>query len=347
MIFEKVDYGNVIKFRIDDLDDIVTVLVQALKPHLMEKAQNAINDQVVCVVGSKASGDAIYADDILWPEVPNHKPNLSKEPVYAVFTSDFHFGSRMFERDLFGRFVEWINGKGGNVQEQEIAGRVKYLIIGGDLVDGIGVYPQQEHELEISDIYKQYKLAANFIAQIPDHIEVIIIPGNHDATRKALPQPPIPEKYAGPLYDVRKIHSLGNPSQILIHGVNVLLHHGRSLEDLLVRLPNTTHDNPTRAMAHILRSRHLAPVYGGKTPIAPEPRDLMVIDSVPDIYHTGHIHVYDQDFYRGTLLLNSGSWQGQTSYQKKMGLMPTYGVVPAVNLQTMIVTRLDFSNIVP
>ena len=78
---------------------------------------------------------------------------------------------------------------------REIAGKVKYLLIAGDIVDGVGVYPGQAKELSIRDVHKQYNFAAKYLEKIPNYIEIVISPGNHDASRKALPQPAIPEGY--------------------------------------------------------------------------------------------------------------------------------------------------------
>jgi DNA polymerase II small subunit len=35
-------------------------------------------------------------------------------------------------------------------------GKIKYLFVAGDSVDGIGIYPQQITELDIFDIYEQF-----------------------------------------------------------------------------------------------------------------------------------------------------------------------------------------------
>lgn len=344
MISEKIDRGSKIILRLDDLEASATILVKTSKPSLIEKAQMILLDQIICVQGIKGPNDLIIAEDLLWPEIPNHRPAAATEPVCAVLTSDFHIGSKFFEKALVDRFLLWLNGKLGTEVERKLAGSVKYVVIAGDLVDGIGVYPLQEKELEVSDIYAQYEMAARFIERIPEYIEVILIPGNHDAVRRALPQPRIPEKYADPVYKARRIFSLGNPSQVKIHGVNILIHHGRSLEDLLSTLPNVNHANPMKALVQILRVRHLAPVYGGKTPLAPESKDLMVIEDIPDIYHTGHLHVLCYDSHHGTRIVNSGCWQGQTLYQRKMGVTPTYGVAPVVNLQNGVMTAINFTN---
>ena len=42
---------------------------------------------------------------------------------------------------------------------QEIASKVKYIIIAGDIVDGIGHYPKQDQEIIESELKNQYKLA--------------------------------------------------------------------------------------------------------------------------------------------------------------------------------------------
>ena len=47
--------------------------------------------------------------------------------------------------------------------------------------------------------------------------------------------------------------------------------------------------------------------------------------------------------YRGTLILNSGTWQDQTKFQANMGIVPTPGKVPIVNLATLDVLTKDFT----
>jgi len=91
-----------------------------------------------------------------------------------------------------------------------------------------------------------------------------------------------------------------------------------------------------------MQSRHLAASYGGKTMLSPENRDYLVIDRVPDIFHAGHIHVFGYCNYRGVLVVNSGGWQRQTEYMEKLGLVPTPGKVPVVNLQTFETSVLSF-----
>jgi len=338
---------NVILIQIEDYEGAVTILVPpSVEKMVYEKAQRIFLDQVICVQGKRGSEDLIIATDFINPDIPEKTVRTAKSTVYAALISDLHVGSNKFLEDSFNRFIRWLSGREGNSRQREVAGSVKYIVICGDIVDGIGVYPDQEKELMITDVYEQYEKAAKIIQNIPDYIEVVIIPGNHDATRQALPQPAIPRKYSEPIYEARRIRMLGDPARVRLHGVEFLLYHGRSLDDVIGTIPEVTYRNLDKsvssAMRYLLKVRHLAPIYGKKTPIAPEPRDFLVIDTPPDVFHAGHVHVAGYEMYRGTLIVNSGTWQGQTEYQKKMSLEPTPGIVPIVDLSTLQVVPVNF-----
>ncbi len=343
MVTEKREAKQQLMITIEDLDSSATILIPTKgTEELHKKAQLLLSDQVICAAVQKTRGSLFLAEDIIFPEVgqkPNHRAN---EPVYAVLTSDIHVGSNKFAKESFKHFIQWLQGKYGNEQMKEIASHVKYLLIAGDLVDGVGVYPGQSKELTVKDVHRQYGYAMKLLGRLPDYIEIIISPGNHDAPRKALPQPAIAEDYLPTQQGNRKIYSLGNPCTVSLHGVEVLMYHGRSLDDIIGAVPGTEHTHPEKAMKLLMQGRHLAPIYGGKTTIAPENRDYMVIDRVPDIFHAGHIHVLGYCNHRGVLVINSGGWQEQTDYMAKLGLVPTPGKVPVVNLQTLETTVLSF-----
>ncbi len=202
----------------------------------------------------KTRTNLFLAEDIIFPEVGKKPQQRADEPVYAVLTSDIHIGSNKFQREAFNRFIQWLNGKYGNQEMKEIAGRVKYLLIAGDIVDGIGVYPNQVKELLIRDVHKQYRFAAKLMQQIPDYIQIIVSPGNHDASRKSLPQPAIPQEYLKTINEKGNIYSVGSPCVLTIHGVEVLMYHGRSLDDLIGTVPGIDHDHPEKAMKLLLAS---------------------------------------------------------------------------------------------
>mgnify|MGYP001177813824 FL=1 len=69
---------------------------------------------------------------------------------------------------------------------------------------------------------------------------------------------------------------------------------------------------------------------------------MMVIDDIPDIFHSGHVHFVGLDMYKGVLIVNSGAWQRQTDFQESVGITPTPGMAIIVNLQTMKVYQKDF-----
>jgi len=344
IITEKRESKQKIFLNIEDLHENATVLVPQNAPQsLVKKARLLLLDQVICLSVVKTRSRLLIAEEIILPDIAQKPQHKAPIPVYAVLTSDMHVGSTKFQRESFNRFILWLNGKYGNEKMREIASHVKYVLIAGDIVDGIGIYPNQIKELAVKEVYEQYKLAAKFIEQIPDYIEVIITPGNHDAPRKALPQPPISDKFLKPLQESRKIYSLGNPCFLSLHNVEVLLYHGRSLDDVISTVPGMKHDHPEKAMTLLLKSRHLAPVYGGKTLLSPESRDFLVIERVPDIFHSGHIHKLEYNSYRGVLVVNSGCWQEQTDYMLRHGFVPTPGKVPVVNLQTLELKVVPFN----
>jgi len=344
MIAEKREAKQHTILTVEDLQATATVLVTKNAPEeLRKKAQCLLLDQVVCISVVKTRSRLFLAEDIILPEIGQKPQHRATEPVYAVLTSDLHVGSNKFNREAFQRFILWLNGKFGNEEGRKIASHVKYVLAAGDIVDGVGVYPNQVKELIIRDVYKQYRFASKLLEQIPEHIEVVITPGNHDAPRKAAPQPAIADNFLKTLSERRRIFSLGDPSLISLHGVEILMYHGRSLEDIIANAPGLDHEHPEKAMKLLLQSRHLAPLYGGKTLLSPENRDFLTIERPPDIFHSGHIHVLGYCTYKGVLIVNSGGWQEQTDYMKRQGLVPTPGKVPVVNLQTMELTVLSFA----
>jgi len=334
--------GNRLFIELEDLESSATVLISTTGEQ-MRRAQELLLDQVVCMEVLKYREALFIADDFLWPDIPDSKPKRSEVPLCAALISDLHIGSKLFLRDLFLKFLRWLRGEFGPSELRSLAGRVKYLVIAGDLVDGIGVYPGQEDELEVADLQRQYEVATELLSALPDYIELIIIPGNHDAVRKSLPQPAIPKRYAESLHEDDRVTLLGNPSRVSLSGVEVLISHGKALDDILTQVPGLDFHKPKKGMEFLLRGRHLAPIYGATTPIAPERRDWMVIESPPDILHMGHVHVFDHGKYKEVTLVNSGTWQEQTSFQRRMGLTPTPGIAAVVDLQTSQVVPLNFN----
>lgn len=333
--------------RLIEVEDETGVAVSiALKNNreVIQIANEVVFDEIIGVRGQLSrNGDLIIIHSIVFPDISiQNERHRSELPICAAFLSDIHIGSKMFMENEWQAFLRWINGELGNSRQKDVAGRIKYLIIPGDVVDGIGIYPNQEEELAITDVYRQYEALAEQLQLLPDHISIVMQPGNHDAVRPAEPQPTF-EKEIQDLFSGKDIKFVGNPCYLSLHGVEVLSYHGQSLLDFATNIQYLNYNEPVETMKVMLRKHHLAPTYGGYTPLAPEHSDYMIIDRVPDVFVTGHVHKAMIDDYRGVTLINASSWQSQTSYQKRLNFIPDPAKLPIVDLKTGNVTMMDFS----
>jgi DNA polymerase II small subunit len=136
---------------------------------------------------------------------------------------------------------------------------------------------------------------------------------------------------------------VGNPARIRLSSVPLLIYHGRSIDDLVLRVPGLSYSAPEKAMVEMLRRRHLSPIYGSRVSIAPESEDHYVISRLPAILHCGHVHTVGIARYKGVAIINSGTWQSQTEFQKKMNVHPTPAAVPIVDLSTLGIRKLLFT----
>jgi len=336
--------GN-IALQVEDPTGHITVIIQQRDTKLLKKASMVLLDQVLVIEGNPVSSEMFIATDLYPPDIPSNRRNSrAKEDISVLLLSDIHFGSKHFLEKVFRRVLDWLQGNEGDEEHVALAGSVKYIVINGDLVDGVGVYPNQLSEITIFDLDSQFNELNKLLQEIPNHISILIAPGNHDGVRVAIPRPAIDDRFLAPLHDAGlSITSLGCPSQVNLHGVNLLIYHGDSLVDIMGALSKPDIEASFTAMREMLRGRHLAPIYGKSTTVVAEPRDWLIIDEVPDILHCGHIHVTSVGSYRKTLMINSGTFQSQTEYQKLIGVVPTPGIVPLVNLKTLNVKTLNFT----
>lgn len=301
-----------------------------------QEGEKIVVDEVIGVQGNLGS-NIIFADRVLRPSLPIPQDVSSfNQESYAAFISDIHFGSKEVLQDELNSFKQWLQS--GNGQ----ADNVKYLFVAGDIVEGVGVYPDQDQDLAISDIYQQYQQFSDFVRDLPPDIEIIVGPGNHDIVRRAEPQPPLPDRVFDDLEKRPNVYLTSNPSTIKIHdpdseqSLRILMYHGTSFDshtDSLSYLRQDAYQNPKRAMVDLLERRHLAPSYG-KDPLAPESEDHMVIEQVPDVFVMGHIHSHTCGNYKGVNLICSSTFQGQTDYQKRIGHVPDPAKVTLLNLKT-------------
>ncbi len=318
--------------EVEDTTGTIPVLIHKEKDkELFESAKRILLDEVIGFTGTLSSdGNIMFANRITFPDIPNPQKDMlpgKKQGGKAVFISDIHVGSKTFLEDAWLKFVDWLGDD------------INYLVIAGDVVDGIGVFPNQDKELAISDIYEQYEKAAEYLNAVPKHIKIIISPGNHDAVRQAEPQPRFPDRITRMFRS--DIIFVGNPAMVDI-GVKVLIYHGRSMDDMIAGIQGFSYGEPAKPMVEMLKLRHLSPIYGGRVSIAPEQKDHFVIDQVPDILHCGHVHTVGVSRYKDVLTINSGTWQSQTEFQKRMNLQPHPAKATVVDLASMEYRIMQF-----
>ena len=342
VMVSSVSISPVKKYTILDIEDNTG----SYKAIITNPNQEILEDQVVIISGRKYN-DAIFVKDIVFPDIQmKEKVKQEMDDAFILFLSDIHVGSKLFVEDAFEKFIKWING---DIQEySDIAKLVKFIVLNGDLIDGIGVYPDQEKELAITDLKGQYDKLYSFLDRIPKNIKIILSQGNHDATHIAEPQPKLDKVFAENLYKLKNAVFLSNPYQVnLIVGkstINLLSYHGFSITYYANKIPKYTKmdaEDIENIMKIQLKSRHLAPSHGS-TQLMPLPKDYLVIEETPDIYATGHIHKTLASIYKGTVLINSSCWQYQTSYQKKYGMVPDVAKIPVVNMRDKSFQILDF-----
>lgn len=336
-----------IMFEVEDLTGKIRVLVKNDKKELYKKAEEIALDSVI---GFKGSGgrEIFFVNDISFPESMILERKKSPVEEYALFIGDLHLGSKLFLEENFLKFIDYLNGRIPNTPE---ISKIKYLFIAGDLITGVGNYPNQEEDLKIVDIEEQFIKVADLLSRIRNDITIIISPGNHEGVRLMEPQPLFDEKYAWPLYNLKNVILVGNPARVNIgarenfSGFDVLIYHGFSFPFYADNIPKLmlgkAMNNPERIMAYLLKNRHLAPTHAS-IQYFPSEKDSHLIQNVPDIFLSAHTHKNAVSYYNNILMISTSCWESMTPYQEKFGNEPDHCKVPMFNLKTRAIKILDF-----
>ena len=287
----------------------------------------------------------LFVQDIFFPDAFLLERTRFEEDINIAFLSDLHCGSYRHLGKQFENFLEWING------DDASAKKIRYLFFVGDNVDGVGIFPGQEDVLEIRSMKEQYNLLASYLKRIPKHISIFMCPGQHDAVRVAEPQPIIDKRYAEALYSVENLVLVTNPCLIKLSEKDkefkILMYHGASIHSFINEIKELrdmkAHKCPAKAVKHMLKRRHLAPVHGEVVYIPNADLDPLVIDEVPNILCTGEVHRLDIENYNGILIMTGSCWQAQTPYEERLGNIPDPCKVPVFNLKTGELKIFDFS----
>ncbi len=347
MIVEKIVTKNRnIIFEVEDFTGRARVLVNQNRPEIYKEAEEISLDSVI---GFSGFGDReiFFVNKVVFPDVAMLEKKYAPVEEYALFISDLQFGSKLFLKEQFDKFVKFLSEENNS----EEARKIKYLFIVGDIVSGVGVYPSQIRDLEIMDIEEQFKQFAETLKKIRKDITIIISPGNHDGVRLMEPQPTLDEKYAWALYDLPNVVMTGNPAYVNIGardsfpGFDVLTYHGFSYPYYANTVPSLIEGGvnvPEKIMMYLLKNRHLAPTHTS-IQYFPSETDSHVIKKVPDIFVSGHLHNCAISSYNGVLLISNSTWEDETGYQRQKGnRKPDFCKVPMLNLKTRAIKILDF-----
>jgi DNA polymerase II small subunit len=334
--------------EVEDFTGKIKIIFSKEKEELYSLAEDAALDSVLGFSGF-GNKEILFANKLIFPEV-FLDGGRKKSPLeeYALFLGDVHFGSKNFLEKDFLKFINYLNGN--NVEDSEVK-KIKYLFIVGDLITGIGNYPNQEKDLKLVDLEAQFERVASFLSKIRKDIKIIITPGNHDCVRLMEPQPILNEKFAWPIYELENVIVAENPSMINIgamqdfEGFNVLVYHGFSFPYYANNIPSLMKErvmnSPEKIMKYLLLHRHLAPTHGS-VQYFPSPKDYHLISKVPDFFVSGHTHKSGVNYVKDVLLISVSSWESMTPYQEKFGNTPDHCKVPMINLKTRAVKILDF-----
>jgi DNA polymerase II small subunit len=344
--------GNIM-LTIEDPTGFIKVVVTKVKEELFKLAEEIQLDEIIGVTGM--CDQIVFANNLFIPDIPLTK-ELKKSPEegYFVLISDPQVGNKRFLEKEFNKFLAWINGEIGNDKQREIASKVKYVFIAGDLVEGVGIYPDQEYDLAIIDIRKQYEAVAELLKKIPTHLPIIFCLGNHDVGRMSEPQPPLTGEYAQPLLDLPNVISLSNPSTVNIYaqpdkgfeGLDVMLYHGGSffyyINNVLSIRRNGAYKRSDLVMKYLLQRRHLAPSHTSTLYIPDSKKDPLLIDKVPDFLFSGHIHRSTVNNYRNVTCINASCWTAKSPEQERRGLEPQPARAFIIDMQTREVKIMNF-----
>jgi DNA polymerase II small subunit len=330
-----------LKLTLEDLTGRIDTIISVKNAQVL-KTTHLAHDEVLGFRGVVGK-NVFFVDELIWPDIQHKQITKTPDEVYVACAPDLHVGSNMFLEKEFCKFVKWLGGGYGNPKQREIGKKTKYIIVCGDIVDGVGIYPNQDKEQNIKDIYQQYETAARLLSQIPSDRHIIISPGNHDAMRICEPQFLLYKDFAEALYKLPNAILVPNPSYIRLHksekckGVEILIYHGYSFDYFIDSVESLRlaggYDAADKVWEFLLKRRHLAPTYGA-TLALPLEQDPLLIKNVPDIVMSGHIHKAKIGRYRGVLIISGGCWQATTTFQQRMGHNPDPCCVPIINLQT-------------
>lgn len=329
---------------IEDKSGVIKCFINKDKTDLVAIVETLCLDEGIAISG-KIGENIIWTDEIIIPSPPNATDlKRTENEEFILFFSDLHFGAKVFVDEAFQKMIDWLNGESSNEKLNKTAKKIKHIVIPGDIIEGIGIYPGQGKDARILSSELQYHEAARWLSQIPKHISIIIIPGNHDIVRLSEPQPKLPYDKTYALYNMENVIMLSNPSRVILFpndpsgGVEVYLYHGGSLFYYADKIKYLREiggaKKPEEVVKYLLEKRHLAPSHGATLYIPDTQNDPLVIKKMPDFFAVGHTHKLSLANYKGCTIISCGCWVEMSDYQEKMGMYPDVGKCILINTKT-------------
>jgi DNA polymerase II small subunit len=311
--------------EVEDLGGRVVILVNRDNRELFECGMRLKEDDILAF---RCSGSAkmLFASEFIFPDSYKREEEFGNDDSWVGFLGDFHVGSRGFLEGELRRFVSWVNGEVGDERSREIARKLKCLVIVGDLVEGVGVYPGQERDLRIKSVRMQYDKLSEILIDLRDDVEVVVLPGLHDAVWLGQPQPGLDRKWVGKLADLKNLRFVSNPCVFEFGGLRFFVNYGVNRVDNL----------------NDVLSRGVLPfVYGEGDFVPLDGEDLVLNDGV-DIFVYGGSHRSGVCEVGGVLGVWTSCWVGKSDFDMRCGLDVDNSRVPILNLRSREVKVLDF-----
>jgi len=335
---------NVI-LKVEDMTGVISVLIHNSKPELIEMSKDIVLDEVL---GFDCNGnnEILFVNKIIFPDIYVEK-KIAKNEDCLLFIADLHVGSKNFLEDKFLDFIKWINGEAGSDEQKEVAKKISYLFVVGDIIEGVGIYPGQEELSSITNVTEQYQKCAELFSKIRKDIKIIICPGNHDALRLSEPQPLLDKQFAAALYALENVYMVSNPALVSVQDIPIFLYHGypfdyysRNIDSIRF---NKGHEHPDIIIHFLLKKRHLAPIHASCLYVPYGTEDSLVVSNAPNVFVSAHMHKSAVSTYNGVLTISCSCWQSKTPAEEKIGHEPDPCKVPLLDLKTGKVRMMDFS----
>lgn len=324
----------------DPADEILTRCVMVQDSPSFPEYREILRDTVIGIAGDlpkkyeKGAITAFWGKDVILPGFTPVQFRPTPRSGKILFLADIHFGAKSFATRAFTNLLRLVKLDDVPHDLALLAQDIAVIIVAGDLCDGIGQFPNQQAHLSVPSLQAQYDELSSLFSEIPSHIQIIVIPGEHDATQTALPQPAIDRAFGNALLSLSNVHTHGNPVRLTINSLKLLIYHGQGLEQLDPARPVTS-------ILNLLEYRHLAPEYGVTIPLVPSKRDYLVIDDVPEVLVVGHCHQATVTEYKGVKIITCGTFQSDGPDHMKIRQKASVGVVHLLDPNTGHVTMLD------